>query len=90
MRFKSNKYKEWVKSQPCCMCGQPGPSNPHHIKGVGGMSGVGLKAPDSMLMPLCYTDHRRMHENSEQWPMQWRYVVETLRDAIDQGIFVEG
>jgi hypothetical protein len=47
---------EWVREMPCCNCGWPGPSHPHHVKtrGAGG--------PDvGNLVPLCPFCHSELH-----------------------------
>ena len=43
-------HRKLIIQLPCCVCGKPGPSDPHHRKhGRGSMA----KAPDSELLPLC-------------------------------------
>lgn len=83
--WKSKKYTDWIKEQPCYVCGAP--SEPHHLKGIGCMSGAGMKAPDWATMPLCRTHHDEMHQSSEQWEEQWEMIVRTLGKAIDEGFF---
>jgi hypothetical protein len=85
-RWRSPKYLAWVRNQLCCLCFSPGPIHAHHIKGVGHLSGVGLKAPDWAVMPLCHKCHTEMHHNPELWPKQLEMVVWTLGKAIDEGV----
>lgn len=84
--WRSRHYLDWVASQPCCVCGAPA-DEAHHIKGTGGMSGTGMKAPDSASMPMCRTHHDEMHRDPSLWPDQYRYITATLIRAIDQGVF---
>lgn len=85
-RWASEKYLAWVRDQPCCMC-QSWPSEPHHLKGIGHLSGASLKAPDWATMPMCRQCHEKMHRGSSLWPMQWEYVARTLGRAITEGVF---
>ena len=43
-RWECQKYLQWVKSQPCCVCGQQA-DDPHHIIGHG-TGGTGTKTHD--------------------------------------------
>jgi len=89
MRYKNNKYLEWVRQQSCCGCHHPGPNHAHHIKGVGYLSGGSLKAPDWATMPLCVTCHTKMHRPDkypEMYNMQWEWLARTLGKAVEQGV----
>jgi hypothetical protein len=46
-----------VRAMPCCICGKPGPSHPHHVLTKG--SGRKDRLPDgsSNLAPLCFNHH---------------------------------
>lgn len=87
--YRNKKYLKWVSEQPCVLpgCQRPGPSDPHHIKGVGHMSGAGMKAPDTFVMPLCHTHHIAMGNKPEMWPDQWEYVARTLHRAVAEGFY---
>lgn len=85
-RWESRKYLDWVKAQPCCICDAPA-DDPHHIKGIGHMSGAGLKAPDWATMPLCRNHHNAMHADWMLWPEQWEHIARTMGRAIEEGIF---
>lgn len=84
-RWRVKKYTDWVKTQPCIKCGRP--AEPHHMKGVGNMSGGGLKAPDWATMPLCHPCHDEMQRTPEMWPDQWEYALRTVGEAITSGFF---
>jgi len=84
-RWKSKKYEDWVKTQVCIVCGNP--AEPHHIKGVGNMSGGGLKSPSWACMPLCHEHHMEMHSMDTLMLLsQWEFIARTLGAAIDEGI----
>lgn len=87
--FRSAAYKAWVKSLPCCNCAAPA-DDPHHIKGVGNLSGAGLAAPDTYLMPMCRGCHSWIHTTPEAWPMQWEWIARTLAKAVDEGFNFAG
>lgn len=59
---KNPKYLKAVKQLPCFYCNLPPPSEAHHIIG-GGYGGMGLKAPDTMTMPLCRLCHGKIHKD---------------------------
>lgn len=80
-------YKKWIKTLPCVICGAPA-DDPHHLKGVGHLSGGGLTAPDTYLMPTCRGCHNSIHATPEYWSQQWEWVARTLSKAIADGVFV--
>lgn len=82
--MKNPKYLDWVRTLPCCNCAAPEGSEAHHIKGVGHMSGVGMKASDFTAMPLCRDCHRTTHTEPEQALMQWEWLARTLLIAIQK------
>lgn len=98
-RYRNKKYLEWVAEQDCCECGGEGGGeggDAHHLKGIGHLSGAGLKAPDSYAIPLCRPCHTDFHgvtrSNGKLHDYmtpedQWEHVARTLSKAIDEGIF---
>lgn len=90
-RLRSPAYLDWVGARPCARCGRTGATQAHHVKGTGGHSGVGLKAPDHWAMPLCLDCHTTFHGNP--WPgaadAQYRYLTETLAAFVEafEGMF---
>ena len=87
--FRSRKYLDWVKQQPCVLCGAPA-DDPHHIISVGGMSGMGMTAPDSMVIPVCRQHHDEIHRTPELWPQQWEWIARTLDRALAEGALEVG
>lgn len=86
-RYRSKKLIDLVKSLPCYYCGKT-PVDPHHLIGIGHMSGGGLTAPDWTAMPLCRECHIRMHNTPLLWPEQWEIMARTLGKAIEDGFFI--
>lgn len=57
--YRSEKYLDYIRSLPCTMCGAYPPNDPHHETLHAG--GMGLKAPDSHVVPLCRDCHGVLH-----------------------------
>lgn len=86
MRHKNVKYLRWIRTLPCCHCGNP-ESEPHHIIGVG-LGAMGLKASDIHTMPLCRRCHDELHrEQGMTWALdQVRWLIKTQDRAQEEGI----
>lgn len=56
-RFQSKENLDLIRSLPCCVCGDPPPSDPHHIKTK--KSGGGDELEN--LLSLCRKDHQLFH-----------------------------
>lgn len=52
-------YTRWVKTQKCMTCGNQA-DDPHHIIGHG-LGGMGTKADDLFVIPLCRICHSELH-----------------------------
>lgn len=76
-RWRSQAYLAKVKAMPCCKCGGKA-DDPHHIIGIGNLSGMGLKAPDSYVIPVCRRCHDEIHARPELLPRQVKWLRETL------------
>jgi hypothetical protein len=57
---RSPKYLKFVSSKPCLACGGRPPSDPHHIRFLGG-GGTGTKPSDFYAVPLCRSCHSAEH-----------------------------
>lgn len=57
VQVRSETYMAFVRRDPCCGCGAPGPSDPHHF----GSRGVGQKTDDRRTVPLCRKCHDEFH-----------------------------
>lgn len=80
--WKSRAYLDWVKSQPCCICGLPA-DDPHHINMPG--KGMGSKHPDWATIPLCRGHHDAAHRGEVH--DQDALALWTLGQAIAEGVF---
>ncbi|HHQ6611310.1 DUF968 domain-containing protein [Morganella morganii] len=75
-RWECQKYLQWVKSQPCCVCGQQA-DDPHHIIGHG-TGGTGTKAHDIFTIPLCRIHHDELHRDPAAWEAKHGSQLELL------------
>lgn len=82
--MKSKKYLKFVRSLPCCHCGN-NETVPHHIIAVDRMGYMGGKASDLAAMPMCVPCHAELHRDVKDWP-QTRFIIETLVEAYNHGI----
>lgn len=65
MRLELPEYLQWVKTQACCGCGQQA-DDPHHIINHG-FGGMGTKANDLLVIPLCRICHGELHRDVKAW-----------------------
>lgn len=61
-RWVNQKFTRWAKSQPCECCNKHA-DDPHHIIGHG-QGGMGTKAHDFFVIPLCRAHHDEVHANT--------------------------
>jgi hypothetical protein len=60
---RNNSYLGFVRSHPCCLCGDDIHVEAHHPRfGVG----MGEKASDRDAVPLCGRHHRELHTMDER------------------------
>lgn len=64
-RWTNDKYLQWVKSQPCCVCNSIA-HDAHHLIGHG-QGGMGTKAHDLFTIPLCRVHHDALHQDPKGW-----------------------
>ncbi|SEN67890.1 DUF968 domain-containing protein [Halomonas caseinilytica] len=90
-RFRSERYLTFVRSLSCCVCGAPA-NAAHHLIGMYQASGMGLKADDSLAMPVCDgpgdTCHRRIHNEAHLRWQQPIFLIDTINAGLDA--FPEG
>lgn len=60
--LKSNRYRDYIKSQCCLICDSRFDISPHHHKHTGG-----LKPRDQLLIPLCLKHHNEFHFNESSF-----------------------
>ena len=63
--FKNKKYKEWLRKNPCAFCGQPPPSEPHHIRNIDMPTGAGQTPSDYLALPAC----RECHDKDQRYEL---------------------
>lgn len=57
-KVESQVYVNFVKSHSCAKCNAPPPSEPHHVRGLDGLPGVGRRPSDHLAIPLCDKCHK--------------------------------
>ena len=92
MNRKDKDYLEWLREQDCICCGlHTDRMPPHHFIGEGGMSGMGLKAPDLFAMPMCLDCHNDIHRAVKGWKeIQRKALIDTLCLAVREGKICNG
>ncbi|MEN8171405.1 MAG: DUF968 domain-containing protein [Chloroflexota bacterium] len=89
------KYKDYVRTLPCCVSGLTGESiDPHHIIGSRWLTGKGMakKGSDLTCIPLCHELHMELHNGGwrsfeEKHNMcQVEMMVQTILQAEKDGI----
>ncbi len=66
-KFKSKKHLQFVGGQPCCVCQSQSTIQVHHLlRPWDGVRGVGLKANDKNVIPLCFSHHNELHKRGNE------------------------
>lgn len=86
IRYINEKYTRWVKAQPCVCCGKPA-DDPHHIIGHG-QGGMGTKAHDLFVIPLCRAHHDELHRDPKAFEEKYGSQVLLLFRFLDHSIAV--
>lgn len=83
-KVKDLKYLDWIRTNPCAFCGFPGPSEPHHVKGVDGLPGTGRRSSDHLVLPACHDCHDGEQRYLSQRPKEelYRMVIFHLSEYI--------
>lgn len=58
--YGSKERVEWIKRQPCAVCGYPVSDNVHTRTG-----GVSRKSDAEHIAPLCRAHHRELHQHGQ-------------------------
>ena len=77
--YRSEKYKAFIRKQPCLICEYP--VSEHHHETLNGKKGVAIKGPDNEALPLCYRCHTERHIKGRdtfyrEHQKDWRKMVE--------------
>lgn len=86
LRWSNEKYTRWVKAQPCACCNKPA-DDPHHIIGHG-QGGMGTKAHDLFVIPLCRAHHDELHRDMRAFEEKYGSQLELLVRFLDHSIAV--
>lgn len=81
-RWQNADYISWVKTQPCCCCGNPA-DDAHHLIGYG-QGGMGTKAHDSFTIPLCREHHTELHNDPVKFERKYGSQLEMLKNVLDR------
>ncbi|MBP2197201.1 DUF968 domain-containing protein [Pantoea cypripedii] len=85
-RWVNEKYTRWVKAQTCACCNKPA-DDPHHIIGHG-QGGMGTKAHDLFVIPLCRAHHDELHRDPVAFEDRYGSQLELLFRFLDHTIAV--
>ena len=83
-RWVKEKYTRWVKTQPCACCGMPA-DDPHHLIGHG-QGGMGTKAHDLFVLPLCRKHHNELHTDTVAFEEKYGSQLELIFRFIDRAL----
>lgn len=81
-RWENEKYTRWVKQQPCLCCNQQA-DDPHHLIG-NGMGGMGTKAHDLFVIPLCRKHHDELHADTAAFEAKYGSQLELVIKFLDR------
>ena len=85
-RWKNEKYTRWVKVQPCACCGKQA-DDPHHLTGHG-QGGMGTKAHDLFVLPLCRTHHDELHADTVAFEKKYGTQPEMVLKTLDRELAI--
>ncbi len=85
-RWENPTYTRWVKAQRCACCNNPA-DDPHHIIGHG-QGGMGTKAHDLFVIPLCRAHHDELHRDPVAFEAKYGSQTELLFRFIDYALAI--
>ena len=85
-RWENEKYTRWVKSQQC-MCCNNAADDPHHLIGHG-QGGMGTKAHDLFVIPLCREHHDELHASVSAFEQKHGTQLELLLRFLDRALAI--
>ncbi|WP_176690827.1 DUF968 domain-containing protein [Cronobacter sakazakii] len=83
-RWENEKYTRWVKQQPCACCNQRA-DDPHHLIGHG-QGGMGTKAHDLFVLPLCRRHHDELHRDTVAFEEKYGSQLELIFRFLDRAL----
>jgi len=84
MSAAGKRHISIIKSMPCGLCGQDGPSDAHHIREGQGMS---QRASDFLAIPLCKLCHQGpqgLHGDRSLWRIFKKDELSVLAETIEK------
>lgn len=85
-RWVNEKYTRWVKTQPCACCGCQA-DDPHHLIGHG-QGGMGTRAHDLFVLPLCRKHHDELHRDPVAFEEKYGSQLELIFRFIDRALAI--
>jgi hypothetical protein len=82
--WRSKKYREWIKSLPCCVSGQPA-DDAHHITHTG-QGGMGTKPGDNYCIPLTRELHTLLHADPKGWETTYGKQADHLEKILQLAV----
>jgi len=83
-RWENDKYTRWVKSQQCSCCNNPADDPPHLIGH--GQGGMGTKAHDLFVIPLCRAHDDELHADPVAFEAKHGDQLELLFRFLDRAL----
>lgn len=85
-RWVNEKYTRWVKAQPCVCCNKKA-DDPHHLIGHG-QGGMGTKAHDLFVIPLCREHHDELHADPVAFEAKYGDQLVLVFRVIDRALAI--
>ncbi|UXE39605.1 DUF968 domain-containing protein [Raoultella ornithinolytica] len=85
-RWIDESWTRWVKSQPCVCCNRQA-DDPHHLIGHG-QGGMGTKAHDLFVLPLCRAHHDELHADTVAFEQKYGSQLELLFRFLDRSLAI--
>lgn len=85
MKAKDKRYLQWVAELSCSHC-DTSPVQVHHLRDIALGTGQGLRAEHFLTLPVCYTCHLDCHNGTHDKETQFRWVLQTIKEAVGSGI----
>ncbi|MFC6123229.1 DUF968 domain-containing protein [Citrobacter bitternis] len=85
-RWENTTYTRWVKAQQCACCSNPA-DDPHHVIGHG-QGGMGTKAHDLFVLPLCRAHHDELHRDPVAFEAKYGSQLTLLFRFIDHALAI--
>ncbi|EKS54528.1 putative cytoplasmic protein [Citrobacter freundii ATCC 8090 = MTCC 1658 = NBRC 12681] len=85
-RWTAPRYLAWIKTQPCESYRRPA-DDPHHLIGHG-QGGMGTKAHDLFVIPLCREHHDELHADSVAFEAKYGDQLLLIFRVIDRALAI--